>query len=268
MAQTPSPQNSPSPHTPPPAQTPPRIFAPNRRLALRRRMLRLQAEQDAPRYLLDDMVEDVLERLAFLRHRPARALLVGDVGGALARALQADGAQITAIDPAEGFDEEQPYPVSGFDLVASLGTLDTVNDLPGSLVHARQALAAGGLLIASFPAAGSLRALRAAMLTADADRPAARIHPLVDVRAGAQLLQRVGFSDPVADGRHLDVGFRSLARLVQDLRAQGHTNVLADPGPPLGRAALARAMEAYAQMAENGRTVERFEILTLSGWRR
>jgi hypothetical protein len=110
--------------------------------------------------------------------------------------------------------------------------------------------------------------LRAAMLAADAERPAARIHPFVDVRAGAQLLQRTGFADPVADSRHLDVAFRSLARAVQDLRAQGHTNVLADPGPPLGKAALTRAMQAYAEAGENGRTIERFEILTLSGWRR
>lgn len=248
--------------------TPPRIFSAQRRLAARRRMLWLQAQPDAPRYLLDDMVDDVLERLAFLRHRPARALLIGDLGGALAQVLQAQDVEVVAVDPAEGFDEEQPYPFGGFDLIASLGTLDTVNDLPGSLVHSRQALAPGGLLIASFPAAGSLPALRAAMLAADADRPAGRIHPLVDVRAGAQLLQRTSFSDPVADSRHLDVAFRSLAREVQDLRAQGHANVLADSGPPLGKAALGRAMQAYADAAENGRTVERFEILTLSGWRR
>ncbi len=251
-----------------PPRTPPRIFATQRRLAARRRMLRLQSEPDAPRYLLDDMIEDVLERLAFLRHQPARALLIGDVGGILARELRGNGAEVIAVDPGEGFDEERPYPLSGFDLIASLGTLDTVNDLPGSLVHVRQALATGGLLIASFPAAGSLPALRKAMLVADGERPAARIHPLVDVRAGAQLLQRTGFSDPVADGRHLDVGFRSMARVVQDLRAQGHANVLADPGPPLGKAALARAMAAYADLADSGRTVERFEILTLSGWRR
>jgi SAM-dependent methyltransferase len=250
------------------SSTPPHIFAPVRRIAARRRMLRLQAGIDAPRYLLDDMVDDVLERLAFLRHEPGRALLIGDFGGALGRALRSRRAEVTAVDPADGFDEERPYPFTGFDLIASLGTLDTVNDLPGSLVHVRQALAPGGLLIASFPAAGSLPALRAAMLAADAERPAGRIHPLVDVRAGAQLLQRTGFSDPVADSRHLDVAFRSIWREVQDLRAQGHANVLADAGPPLGKAALARAQQAYAEAAQNGRTIERFEIVTLSGWRR
>ena len=248
--------------------TPPRIFSPTRRLAARRRMIRAQSLPDAPRYLLDDMVEDVGERLAFLRHRPTRALLIGDVGGVLAARLAADGVDVEAVEPANGFDEEAPFPHGGFDLIVSLGSLDTVNDLPGALVHIRQALATGGLVIASFPAAGSLPAMRAAMLLADGDRPAPRVHPLVDARAGAQLLQRTGFADPVADSRHLDVAFRSFERAVEDMRAQGLTNVLDDPGPPLGKTAWLQAVGAYRAAAENGRTIERFEIVTLSGWRR
>lgn len=250
------------------APSPPRIFSPQRRLAARRRMLRAQQAADAPRYLLDDMIEDVIERLAFLRHVPRHALLIGDVGGRLADALRGSDRQITAIEPGDGFDEEAPYPQTGFDFIASLGTLDTVNDLPGALVHIRHALAPGGLFIASFPGAGSLPALRDAMLAGDGERPSPRVHPLVDVRAGAQLIQRTGFADPVADSRHLDVAFRSFERAVADLRAQGHTNVLDDPGPPLGKAARARAISAYRAASVDGRTVERFEILTLSGWRR
>lgn len=250
------------------SETPPRIFAPKRRLAARRRMLRAQQSTHAPRYLLDDMIEDVLERLAFLRHEPRRALVIGDIGGVLETALGAAGTLVTSVEPAAGFDEEVPFPMTGFDFIASLGTLDTVNDLPGALVHIRQALAPGGLLIASFSGAGSLPILRAAMLAADAERPAPRVHPLVDVRSGAQLMQRTGFADPVADSRHLDVAFRSFERVIADLRAQGHGNVLADPGPPLGKAARMRAAEAYHAAAADGRAVERFEILTLSGWRR
>lgn len=248
--------------------TPPRIFSPTRRLAVRQRMLSAQRQPDAPLYLLDDMIEDVIERLAFLRHKPKRALVVGDTGGVLAASLASAETEVLAVEPATGFDEERPYPDAGFDLIASLGTLDTVNDLPGALVHLRDALAPGGLLIASFPGAGSLAALRTALLTADGDRPAGRVHPMVDVRSGAQLLQRTGFADPVADSRHLDVAFRSLTREVQDLRAQGHTNVLADPGPTLSKAARLRAAQAYAAASVDGRTIERFELLTLSGWRR
>ena len=101
----------------------------------------------------------------------------------------------------------------------------------------------------------------------DGDRPAPRLHPQIDVRAGGQLLQRAGFAGPVVDSRGLDVGFRTLDRLIGDLRAQGLGNVLASPGPPLTRAMLARAQAAFAAAARDGRTVEHFEILTLSGWR-
>lgn len=250
------------------SKAPPRIFSAPRRLAARRRMLALQGLADAPRYLIGDMVEDVLERLAFLRFEPKRVLIIGDYSGELGRALASREVTITEAEPAEGFDEEKPYPAGGFDLIASLGTLDTVNDLPGALLHIRNALAPGGMMIASFVSSGSLPVLREAMLAADGERPAPRLHPVVDVRAGGQLLQRALFADPVIDQRPLRVSFRSLDRLVSDLRAQGLSNVLADPGPPLGKAALVRAQEAFAAAGEGGRTVERCEILTLSGWKR
>ncbi|MFA7586801.1 MAG: methyltransferase domain-containing protein [Novosphingobium sp.] len=231
-------------------------------------MRMLQTAPDAPRYILDDMVEDVLERLSFLRHRPERALVIGDWTGSLAQALGAQGAKVTATTPEDGFDEETPFPWGNFDFIASLGTLDSVNDLPGALIHLREALAPGGLMIASFTAAGSLPALRAAMLAADAERPSPRLHPQVDVRAGGQLLQRAGFTDPVVDCRSLSVRFPTLDRLVQDLRAQGLSNTLQRHGPPLGRAALGRARAAFDLQGDGERVTERFEILTLSGWRR
>ena len=111
--------------------------------------------------------------------------------------------------------------------------------------------------------AGSLPALREAMLAADGERPAPRIHPAVDVRAGGQLLQRAGWADPVIDSRSLDVRFSSLASLLADLRAQGLTNVLTQRGAPLNK-------EHYSIVKKRlgTGTIERFEILTLSGWRR
>ena len=241
----------------------PVIFAPARRLAARRRMRRLQMAADAPRYLLDDMIEDVLERLAFLRHDPRNALVIGDTGGMLSSTLRSQGAEVRAAAPEDGLCEEQPLRFAGFDFIASLGTLDTINDLPGALVHLHNALAPGGLLLVSVVGAGSLPGLRAAMLAADGDRPAPRLHPMIDVRAGAQLLQRAGFADPVADGRSLAVRFAALDRLVEDLRAQGLGNVLVRPGPPIGRIGLERARRAFGS-----RTIEVFEIITLTGWKR
>lgn len=247
---------------------PPRIFSPRRRLSVRSRMLALQRCKSPPRYLMADMVEDVLERIDFLRLEPRKALIIGDWSDDLPSALRRRSISVTEAEPADGFDEERPYPFDGFDLIASLGTLDTLNDLPGALIHIRRALASGGMMIASFVGAGSLPTLRQAMLAADAERPAPRVHPLVDVRAGGQLLQRAGFANPVIDSRPLDVSFASFERLVDDLRAQGLSNVLADPGPPLSKLMRRRAAEAFMNAGENGRTIERFEILTLSGWKK
>ena len=253
---------------------PPTIFSPLRRDALRHRRARLQQQPDAPRYVMADMADDILERLAFLRHSPGRSLIIGEWTGTLATALKRQGSTVTVCDPGHpaggtDLDEERPYPFGGFDFIVSLGTLDTLNDLPGALIHLRQALAPGGLMIASFMGAGCLPALRAAMLAADGKKPAARMHPMVDVRAGGQLLQRTGFADPVVDSRDLAVRFGSMGQLVADLRAQGLGNALARPAAPLTRRALRKAEEAFLSHADvQGRVVEHFAILTLSGRRR
>lgn len=251
------------------ADTPPQIFSPRRRRAIRARMRNLQLRPDAARFLLDEMTDDVLDRLAFLRHTPATALVIGDVHGTLADALTAQGAAVTRADPVacgaeQAIDEEQPLPfATPFDLIVSLGTLDTVNDLPGALIHLRRALAPDGLAICAFPGAGSLPALRGIMLAADGDRPAPRLHPAVDVRAGGQLLQRAGFADPVVDQQPVRVRYRSLARLLGDVRAMGLSACLERGGPPIDRAGHARARAAFEAAGE---VVETFEVLTLSGW--
>lgn len=258
-------------------EAPPTIFSGSRRRAARRRMFGLQSAPEGADFILRDIVDDLIERLAFLRHKPERSLIIGDTSslrrGQTPLCLHIDPtagstmqADIVPYFDHVALDLEQPFPFGPYDFIAVLGLLDTVNDLPGALIHIRGALVPGGRAIASFVGAGSLPVLRRIMLAADGERPAARVHPLVDVRAGAQLLQRAGWADPVADSRTLTVAYRSLEQMVADLRAQGLGNVLASRAPGLGKARLARAREAFAAEAdEQGRVVETFEILTLSG---
>ena len=146
--------------------------------------------------------------------------------------------------------------------------IGSVNDLPGALIHLRNALVPGGLVMAHFIGGQSLPALRASMLAAEPERPAARIHPLVDHRAAPGLLQRAGWKDPVVDTHALTVRYAGMDRLVADLRDSGLGNALAKPAAPLGKAALARARDAFAARAEaDGKTTETFEIITLTGRR-
>lgn len=250
-----------------PPPSPPRIFSGSRKAARAARARGLQRRPGAANWLAEAMSDDARERIEFMRLAPQRALVVGAGGGGLAKALERRGAQVTLAHP-DSLELEQPYPADGFGLIVTLGALDTINDLPGALIHQRNALAEGGVMIAALVGAGSLPRLRAAMLAADGERPAARLHPAVDPRSGAGLLQRAGFSRQVADAWTLRIAYSTLDALIADLRAQGLTSALADAPPPVARAGLQRARGAFLEGADrDGRVVETLEILTLTGWR-
>lgn len=248
-------------------KAPPRIFSRQRRRAGYRRALVRQSQRDAARYVFDDMVEDVLDRLEFMRFEPAKVLVIGDWTGTLALSLRGRGSTVEEANVAT-IDEEVPLEGGPYDLIVSLASLDRVNDLPGALLHLRAALAEGGILIASIIGAGSLANLRRAMIAAEPDRPAPRMHPLVDNAAGSALMQRALFRRQVVDSRSLEVAFPSLDRLVSDLRDQGLASNLLSAAPPLGKAALERARSAFLSTRNgNERVLENFEILTLTGWK-
>lgn len=144
--------------------------------------------------------------------------------------------------------------------------LDQLDDLPGALSLIRRVLRPDGLFLGAFVGAGSLPALRGALRTAEAERPVARLHPQVEVRAAGDLLVRAGFALPVADVETLDVGYRSFGRLLGDLRGMAAGNIL------LGRSAMRRdvlgaAADAFIGAGDTGgRTAERFAIVFLTGW--
>ena len=244
----------------------PIIFSDARRAARSLRSAQRQlSSADPATFLLDDIAEDMIDRLSFVRHTPARALLIGTGVDGLADHLRAGG---TAVDEWLTVNPDAPLQGGPWDFIGAIGNLDAVNDLPGALIHLRHALSPGGLVIASFIGGQSLPALRTAMLAAEPDRPAARVHPMVDARAAPGLLQRAGWKDPVVDTHTMGVRYSSLDALVSDLRDQGLGNALANPAAPLGRAALARARSAFAARAEpDGKVTETFEIITLTGRR-
>lgn len=245
----------------------PSIFNKQRRAARWARAKALSTATNAAQYLEDDMREEVLERLDFMRMNKGKALVVGALSSGIESDLSKRGFEIETACPVTQ-DEECPYPGGPYDLLASFGTLDTLNDLPGALIHARNALSDDGLFIGQMTGAGSLPTLRKIMLAADGDRPAARIHPQIDNRAATALLERAGFKRQVVDSRSLKVTYRSFERMIADLREQALTSVLASPALYLGKPSLARAREAFEALKdEEGRVTETFEILTLTGWR-
>ncbi len=219
------------------------------------------------------MLEGLYDRLSMVA-RPFSDIL--DLGCFMGEFLGPPGARIARLDAGarfaaaaggvQGDEDHLPFADHSFDLVVSAGVLDSVNDLPGALVLARRVLRPDGLLLAAFAGGGSLPTLRACLREAEGERPVARLHPQVDVRAAGDLLMRAGFALPVADTETLTVRYRSLSGLFSDLRGMGAANMLATRWP-LSRATLARMDDAFAARADaDGRTTERLEIVYLTGW--
>jgi SAM-dependent methyltransferase len=169
-------------------------------------------------------------------------------------------------------EEMMPFEDSTFDLVVSGLSLQSVNDLPGTLAQARRLLKPDGLFMASLIGGRTLHELRSALTEAEAELTGGaspRVHPFVDVRDMGALLQRAGLALPVTDIDSLTVRYPHLFALMADLRALGATNALADRMKrPTRRAVFVRAAEIYAaRFADaDGRIRATVEIVWASGW--
>lgn len=239
---------------------------------------RLRRDRAAPIYADHDflrtaMLDGIAERLDGVKRNFADILDLGCFDGAF---VPPPNSTVTRIDAGRLFatqahgiqaDEDLlPVEPENFDLVVSAGVLDSVNDVPGALAQIRRALKPDGLFLGAFVGGTSLPTMRACFLQAEADRPAARFHPMIDVRSAGDLLVRAGFALPVADGETLNVRYSDLFRLIGDLRGMAATNVLRGR-VPLARTALAAAAAAFAERADpDGRTTERFDMIFLTGW--
>jgi len=258
----------------------PRVFD---RALLRRRRSRARALGPAT-FLIDRVADDLADRLAAVLRRFALAADLGSPTGAVRGAVAAQADTVIAVDAvAEGLaghagpkvvaDEEAlPFADASLDLVVSALALQSVNDLPGTLVQVRRALRPDGLFLAALVGGESLGELRASFAAAEAEvegGASPRVAPFVDAREAGALLQRAGFALPVADVDRIIVRYASPFGLMADLRRMGATNALVERRhTPLRRATLRRAAEIYAERFADadGRVRATFDVVWLSGW--
>ncbi|HEX3862556.1 MAG TPA: methyltransferase domain-containing protein [Stellaceae bacterium] len=237
-------------------------------------------------FLHDEVAERLVDRLELISRAFAVVLDLGARNGSLARALTArNGTEsVIAAEPARGFLKNAPKPRvvadpelvpfadDSFDLIASNLVLHWAGDLPGTLVQLRRVLKPDGVLLATMFGGGTLAELRTAMLEAELNEEGGvspRVSPSVELGDAAALLQRAGYTLPVADSETLTVTYPSLPALVRDLRGMGETNALAARRRTgLRRATFARAAQIYAERFgdADGRIPATFEILFLCGW--
>ncbi len=248
--------------------TPPDIFNRSARRRQRARMLRYGPED---RWIIGRMADDLIGRLDAVRRPFRRALILGGDFEMMRPLLEQRGLSCVLAETspciAQAFngvvcDEDRlAFADQSFDLVIAIGSLDTVTDLPGAFTLIHRLLEDGGLFLGAIIGAGSLPVLRSCMQDPGGDRETTmRFHPLIDVRGAGDLLARARFQLPVADSETISVRYRTFGRLIDDLRANGLTNVLSHRTP------LTKSFVASIERQFEAPALEKFSIITLTGW--
>lgn len=230
-------------------------------------------------FLHERAFEDCLERLALIRRQFKSALLVGCPNPHWPDRLKEIVDSVETADPGPLFAraaggncivEDQWDPSqAAYDLILSIGTLDTVNDLPRALRAFRASLAKDSLLIGAMAGGESVPQLRLAMRVADqaAGGSSPHVHPRIEAAALSPLLTACGFIMPVVDVDRVQASYETLGGLVTDLRRMGATNILNRRSrKPLLRDARSAAEAAFRTAGDGSRTVETFEILHFAAW--
>jgi len=173
------------------------------------------------------------ERLAEVSRASPRVALIGTGAGALAAALRPDGTGLTQLDPSPAMaaaagaavleGETLPLAEASQDLVVSSLLLHAANDPVGQLIQMRRALVPDGLMLAALFGGQTLNELRASLAEAEAECEGGlspRVAPMAEIRDLGSLLQRAGFTMPVADAERLTVTYATPLRAPRHGRDQ------------------------------------------------
>lgn len=191
-----------------------------------------------------------------------------DISARYAQSAHASNGRATLVA-----DEEfLPFAEGSLDLILSNLSLHWVNDLPGMLLQARRALKPDGLLLACMLGGDTLRDLREALMTAEAEEEGGvspRVSPFVDVKDAGALLQRSGFALPVVDADDITIDYPDALKLMRDLSGMGESNLIAKRSKKFTkRSTLARAAAIYHERhaRADGRIHAKFQVIYLTAW--
>ena len=257
-------------------QSPPKVF--DRELIARHFARRPPGHDD---FVTRLALNDLAERLLTVTRTFERALIMApDASPLPVNGESANGPFVfswgATVLPSEGALTVDPeavaLPFSDYDLIVSIFDAEIVNDVVGFLARLRAHLRPDGLLLVALLGGATLTELRQAFLRADAETTGgatARVAPFIQLGDAGSLLQRAGLKLPVTDVETHTVRYRSPMALVEELKALGAQNPLADRAASFAtRNLFAAASNAYEEIAADmdGRVRATLEILWLSGW--
>lgn len=247
-------------------------------MALHRKLSRAAANGMLPSFLDNVAAIELVDRFESISHRFSQVAIVSHDASRIADAITPHLSRDKTITEmpilAEGgvFLNNPNLPQHAFDCIFVCPGLEWANDLPGSLTRLHHALKPDGVLLAAMLGGESLRELRTSWLHAETMICAGaspRVAPFCDVRDAGGLLQRAGFALPVVDTDRLKVRYDNALALMQDLKALGLSNSLADRHrslvtPNLMATVCAHYDQTFAD--PDDRVFATFQMVYLTGW--
>jgi SAM-dependent methyltransferase len=225
-----------------------------------------------PDILTRTIAEELVDRLAFVNRRFARACLIAADPEPVAARLK-EGGQVDEVETRRpSTDDFLDLPDQAFDAMFSVLDLNTFNDVPGALIQMRRALKPDGLLLACLFAGDTLTELRQSWLAAEAEVTGGvtpRVAPMIDMRELGGLLQRAGLALPVADLDRTIVRYADAVQLINEIRELGLSNNLVHRSRrPVTKRLFGAAVNHYQQSFadDDGRIRATVEIAWATGW--
>ncbi|MDX1696705.1 MAG: malonyl-ACP O-methyltransferase BioC [Thiohalobacterales bacterium] len=252
----------------------------------RRAFERAAATYDAAAALQYEVGDRMMERLDYIRLRPARVLDLGAGTGRFASALlkRYRGADVVALDIAPAMlaqtqarggwlrkprcvcadAERLPFADDSFDLVFSNLMLQWSGDLEATLAGLLRVVAPGGLLMFTTFGPDTLPELRASWADVDGDT---HVNRFIDLHDIGDMLVRTRWAEPVMDAERFTVTYRELPRLCRDLKQIGAHNVTAGrPRGLTGRRHWQQFSDAYERYRSDGLLPASYEVVYGHAW--
>ena len=261
--------------------------------AVRKAFSKAATQYDAAAVMQREVCIRMLERLDYIKQKPATVLDVGSGTGWGSRQLgeRYPAAQIVALDIAMGMlhaargtsswwsklfsgnnsqhvcadMESLPVKAGSMEMVWSNLALQWCNDLPATLAECHRVLKVDGLLMFSTFGPDTLKELRIAFQGVDGHNHLNRFADMHDI---GDMLVAGGFGDPVMDMEYITLTYKDVKSVMQDLRNIGAHNVTAGRATGMmGKMAWGRVLENYERLRNNGKLPATFEAIYGHAWK-
>ncbi len=260
---------------------------------MRRSFSRAAADYDASAVLQREVCTRMLERLDYIKMKPARLLDAGCGTGWGGRKLaeKYPEAQVISLDIAIGMlqsaqgrsgwwrklfggakqqavcadVEALPLASGSLEMVWSNLAVQWCNDLPATFVELHRVLKPDGLLMFSTFGPDTLKELRLAFNGVDGHN---HLNRFADMHDMGDMLMQAGFAEPVMDMEFMTLTYDDVRGVLQDLKTIGAHNATAGRGQGLmGKNAWARLLENYEKLRRDGKLPATYEVVYGHAWK-